>query len=153
MRREKKRPAAFLFAVILIGGAALHAYWALGGTRFLSTAAGLEAGTEFQMTPLIIAVTWLFVAGMLLAVVLALGRVGLIGRRIPQKIYAIGLWGVTICAAGGALMNFLTPRAWDRFLFGPIFLLLFVLSLILALPQEEEGRRRRASGRRSSAER
>jgi cell shape-determining protein MreD len=66
-----------------------------------------------------------------------LGRVKIIWPKVSQRVYAIACWTITVCMFLGALLNFAIPRFWDRFVFGPIFLILFLLSIIISLPEKE----------------
>lgn len=44
----------------------------------------------------------------------------------------MGTWILVGVLAVGALMNFASPSAWERFLWGPFTLILAVLCLLLA---------------------
>jgi hypothetical protein len=129
--------SAVIFAILMVAAALLHVYWALGGTCFLAQASGgfktpYAAGQS--LPPDVRLSTWGLVFAMLSAMLLVLGRAGFLLRRIPQWLYSLGCWGVTIVMLFGSINGFITPQFWNRYVFGPIFLLLFVLSLIVALP-------------------
>ncbi|MBD3299226.1 MAG: DUF3995 domain-containing protein [candidate division Zixibacteria bacterium] len=133
MSASLQTAAAYVLTVMMLGSAGLHLYWVLGGTWFLATAANVPEGDFFKSTTMI-AVTWIFIAGMLAAAYLALGRIGQVGRWIPQRLYTIGLWGLTVVTGLGALFNIIIigPRVWDRLVFGPILVVLAVCAFVLA---------------------
>ena len=135
MSPHTRRVCAYAFASMMVCAALLHAYWALGGAWFLHEASGgeIEPGAPLSFGMRI--ATWGLVAAMGLASLLALGRVELIARKIPQWFYALSCWVTAVCMFLGALLNFSIPRPWDRFVFAPIFVLLGVLISIVAWPQ------------------
>jgi hypothetical protein len=134
MQPVNRRASAYAFSTLILLAAILHAYWALGGTWFLHQASGgtLAAGAPLSATVRLI--TWTFVAAMVAAALLTLGRVGIIWRSIPPRFFGVSVWVMTVCMLLGAALNFSIPRFWDRFVFGPIFLVLFLLTLVIALP-------------------
>ena len=128
---KTRTTAAIFIAVVMFGSAILHLYWVLGGEWFLATAAG---EVSYKMSTQLKVLTWVIVPLMLLAIYLALGRIGVCKIIIPQKFYAFSLWVFTACMFGGVVLNVLTPRFWDRYVFASIFLMLAISGLILALP-------------------
>lgn len=126
-----RRIASLLLAAAMLGSAVLHVYWVSGGTWFLSTALGMEVES---LPADLIALTWIFIAFMLAASVLFLSRDEVISLPVPQKFLAVGCWFFTAVMFTGAVYNVMIPRFWDRWIFGPVFLVLAILSLILSLP-------------------
>ena len=133
-----RKTAAWLLSIMMISSAFLHAYWALGGTWFLATALGKSQEYVENLPMDIIILTWVFVVCMFFATYLALARVGVLPRFAPQWLYATGLWGFMVLMLGGAALNFGINDFWDRFVFGPIFLLLAILGLVLAWPLRQK---------------
>lgn len=134
MDLDIQKLSAYFFALLVSLAALLHLYWVLGGTWFLYEASGgaIEPGATFS--PLLKLIGWAMIAGLLLAAVLALGRAGIILQNWPQWIFLVSSWGMAALMLLGAVFNFIIPRFLDRFVFGPIFLLLAILLIIIALP-------------------
>ena len=134
MKAVVRRVSAYIFCCLMAGAALLHVYWVLGGAWFLPQASGgaLEAGVPLSLGARL--GTLALIVAMIGATLLALGRVGQIGRNIPQRSYSVGCWVVAGCLTLGAALNFSVPRFWDRFVFGPIFLTLAVAMLVVAWP-------------------
>jgi hypothetical protein len=131
--QEARRAAAFLLAGLMTAFALLHAYWALGGGWFIGTALNMDVE---RLPSNLVAITWIFVAGMVLVALTALYRVGLLGSKLPAWLPVTLLWGVTVAMFAGAVFDASIPRFWDRWVFAPIFLLLAILALILAWPEK-----------------
>ena len=53
------------------------------------------------------------------------------GLRIASAV-AIAIWAFAMVLVLGALMNFASPSAWERFLWGPVGLVMSGLTLVLA---------------------
>ena len=121
-------------SVVLLASAALHVYWALGGTWFLATALNRDVET---MPAGILALTWAFVVGMLVTAVAALGRVQLLALPVPKPALAMFLWTVTALLSAGAFFNAILPRLWDRWVFAPLFFVVAALAMVVALPSRE----------------
>jgi len=67
-----------------------------------------------------------------LAALVILARAGFRGTPVPFRASLWGAWVLTGVLALGALMNFASPSAWERFLQAPIALAMAVLCLIVA---------------------
>jgi hypothetical protein len=130
-----RRPAAIILAIAMLASAMLHLYWVMGGTWFLATALNMEVE---QLPDNLVALTWILALGMVAAALIAVCRARLIKTRLPQWLFAAALWVFAFLMFAGAVFNALIPRFWDRWVFAPIFLLLAILSLIVALPAREE---------------
>ncbi len=74
---------------------------------------------------------------MVLAALIALGRVGMIWRKIPQWFYAVSCWVMTACMFLGAMKNAPAEAFWNRYVFLPIWITLFILTLVLAWPMKK----------------
>lgn len=66
------------------------------------------------------------------AALIVLGRAGFAVSPLPASFTTWGTWILVGVLAVGALMNFASPSAWERFLWGPFTLILAVLCLLLA---------------------
>ena len=136
MKSDIKTASALSFAAIILLAALLHMYWALGGSWFLFEASGgaIEPGSTLGSTTRL--ATWGLIVGMVAAAFLVLGRVKLLGKKVPQWFYGLSCWVMAVCMLFGAILNFSIDRVWDRFVFGPIFLLLFLLLVTVAVPDK-----------------
>ena len=76
----------------------------------------------------------IFVLGMIVAALAALGRAEILRLPVPPRLLAFVLWTVAFVMLTGAVFNALLPRFWDRWVFAPIFLVLAILALIVVLP-------------------
>jgi hypothetical protein len=61
-----------------------------------------------------------------------LGRVGIEVLPLPFAVYRWGAWVLVGLLLLGALVNFASRSAWERFLWGPFALLLAVLCFLVA---------------------
>ena len=134
MKTDLKKIAGYVLSIIILGIALLHAYWVLEGTWFLETALNTPLEDISKETMWI---TWFFVAGMIIAIFIALGRAEIyLVSFIPLWIYRLGIWGFTIIMLMGAIFNFLIPRFWDRWVFAPIFWVIAILSFVLNIQKK-----------------
>ncbi len=69
---------------------------------------------------------WVFAA------LTVLGRAGFGASPLPASFTSWGTWLLVGVLAVGALMNFASPSAWERFMWGPFTLILAVLCLLVA---------------------
>lgn len=136
MNNNIRKISAYIFTILILLAAILHAYWALGGSWFLYEASGGEIEPNASLPYTMRLITWALIVVMIAGVLLVLGRVKVIWPKVSQKVYALSCWIITVCMFLGALLNFSIPRFWDRFVFGPIFLILFILCVIIALPEK-----------------
>jgi hypothetical protein len=122
------------FQVALVLGAPLgRAAW--GGTY-------VQLPMGFRIASALAAGVWV------LAALIVLGRAGFQVSPLPSALARWGTWILVGVLPLGALLNFASPSSWERFLWGPVALILAVLCLGLArgatpLPRPGIGRRTR----------
>ena len=127
------------FQLLLAAGAPLgEAAW--GGTTHGQLSTGLRVGSAIS------------IAVYAVAVMLILRRAGFRVRWVPRAVARIGSWVLVVLLSLGALANFLSQSPWERFLLGPVSLVLAGLCLVVARgvedaagPATEQPRRLRAS--------
>ena len=137
---------AWTASALLLVVAAIHVYWAVGGTwparDSESLASAVMGPTSTRMAP-----WWasLAVAAALgLGAALVLGRAGLIDLRLPDLLVHVGVWGLSgvflLRAAGGfVLSGFVRARKPDVFsrldaaIYSPLCLTIAALSALVAL--------------------
>lgn len=90
-------------------------------------------GGTYTQLPMELRIASAFAVGVwVLAALIVLGRVGFQTSPLPPAVVRLGTWvlvGVTVL---GALVNLASPSSWERFLWGPVALVLAVLCLIVA---------------------
>jgi hypothetical protein len=74
------------------------------------------------------------------AALVVLGRAGYLGATVLFGIFRWGAWVLVGAIALSALGNFASSSGWERFLMGPVALLLALLCFIVALGGEGTGR-------------
>ena len=114
-------------ALVVLAG--LHAYWLLGGTWGVHAASGgtysdVTTGLRVQSAVLVV----LLVAGCLVARV----RAGLWRAPVSDRLVRVAMWVLTAALALAALGNFAASTNWERFLIGPLVLVLALLALVVA---------------------
>jgi hypothetical protein len=135
MKNNIRNTSALIYAVLISLFGILHVSWVFGGSLFLSKQRG---GPWKNSLPVNIELlTWIGISLMFLAAILALGRVKLIWKRIPQWFYAISCWVITTCMFLGAIINFIGPSFRAHFVWGPFWFILFILMLTIALPEKK----------------
>jgi hypothetical protein len=67
-----------------------------------------------------------------LATLIVLGRAGFRVSPLPSGVVRWGTWVLVGLLLLGALMNFVSPSRWERFLWGPVALVLAGLCLVVA---------------------
>lgn len=106
------------FQVALAAGAPLgHAAW--GGT-YERLPIGL------RMASAVAAGVWVFAA------LIVLGRARFRVSPLPAGFVRRGTWILVGVSVLGALMNLASPSIWERFLWGPVALILAALCLVVA---------------------
>lgn len=123
------RVSAAIVAAGLAAMSGMQLFWALGGTWALNEASGIESNdlsTAAAIASAVLAVA-LLVAG--LAV---LGHAGYWGDRVPFRYFHRGTWLAAVALAFGGLLNLFGASAWERFLFGPLALVLAALAIVVA---------------------
>ena len=68
----------------------------------------------------------------MLAALIVLGRAGIEAKPLPSTALRLGPWILVGVCLVGALMNFLSPSPWERFLWAPLTLALAGLCLLVA---------------------
>jgi hypothetical protein len=112
------------FQVLLAAGAPFgEAAW--GGTTEGQLSTGLRVGSALSIVVYAVAAA------------LILRRSGLPVRGVSQPVARIGSWVLVVLLALGALANFLSQSPWERFLLGPVTLVLAGLCLIVARADDE----------------
>ena len=71
----------------------------------------------------------------LVAAIVILGRVGIGIVPLPAWVTSVGAWVLVALSALGALVNFASSSRWERFGWGPLALVLALLSLMVALSE------------------
>lgn len=135
MQKTIRTTSGILYAVLIGSFGALHVSWVFGGSLLLSEQRGGPWKNSLPVDIELLA--WSGIALMFLAAVLALGRVGLVWRRIPQWFYGLSCWVMTACMFLGVAINFAGHSSRQRLLWGPFWLVLFLLVLAIALPARE----------------
>jgi hypothetical protein len=108
-----------VFQLLLAAGAPLgEAAW--GGTTEGQLSTGLRAGSAISIV----------VYGA--AAMLILRRAGFRVRWVSHAVARIGVWVLVVTLTLGALANFLSQSVWERFLLGPVTLVLAGLCLVVA---------------------
>ena len=122
------RTAAVAAAVGFLTIAAFQAALALGAP--LGRAAW--GGTHTQL-PTGLRVASAFAFGVwALAALIVLGRAGFQVSALPSDLLRWGTWILVGVLALGAVLNFASPSSWERFLWGPVALILAGLCLLVA---------------------
>lgn len=70
---------------------------------------------------------------LLIAVLIVLGRAEYWGANVPSGIFRWGTWALVAMMTLSALANFASSSPWERFLGGPMALLLAITCLVVAL--------------------
>jgi hypothetical protein len=90
------------------------------------------AGTHTHL-PMGLRVASAFAVGIwVLAALVVLGRAGFGISPLPPGFVRWGTWILVGVLPLGALMNFASPSTWERFLWGPVALILAALCLAVA---------------------
>ena len=112
------------FLVIAIFQAALALGAPLGRAAWGGTRTHLPTGLRVASAAAVF--FWLFAA------LIVLGRTEFQVSPIPDTIARWGTWILVGVLLVGALMNFASSSRWERFLWGPLALVLAVLCFVLA---------------------
>jgi hypothetical protein len=120
--------AAVIAAVGFMGIAAFQTALALGAP--LGRAAW--GGTHVRLPTGLRIASVLATAVWVLAALVVLERGGFEASPLPPAVGRWGTWVLVILLPIGAIMNFASSSRWERFLWGPVALLLAGLCLVLA---------------------
>lgn len=122
--RSHGRAAACTVAAILAVDAGVKFYWGLGGTW--AGEAPLSASDQIREVG--IGLVGLVYAGILLV------RAGYWQEHMPSAVArfaAINAWVIVILPLGGALQAFAGPTDFDRFVVGPLNLIIALLAFVV----------------------
>ena len=125
---QSSRTAAVAAAVGFIAIAAFQLALALGAPFGRAAWGGAH---EYLPTGLRIASAF-SVGFWVLAALIVLGRAGYQVAPLPPIFTRWGTWILVGVLPLGALMNFASPSNWERFLWGPVALILALLCLVVA---------------------
>jgi hypothetical protein len=90
-------------------------------------------GGTYTHLPMGLRIASAFAVGVwVLAALIVLGRAGFQVSPLPSAFYRWGTWILVGVLPLGALMNFASPSSWERFLWGPVALILAGLCLLVA---------------------
>lgn len=122
------RTAAVAAAIGFFGIAIFQVALALGAP-FGRAAWG---GTHAQL-PMGLRIASAFAVGIwVLAALIVLGRAGFQVFALPPAFLRWGTWSLVGVSVLAALVNFASPSSWERFIWGPVALILAVLCLVVA---------------------
>lgn len=111
--------ALAVFQLLLAAGAPLgEAAW--GGTTEGQLSTGLRVGSAISIGVYAV------------AALLILRRAGFRVRWVSHAVARIGVWVLVVILTLGALANLSSQSAWERFLLGPVTLVLAGLCLVVA---------------------
>lgn len=116
-------------AVGFVGIAGFQAALALGAPFGQASWGGNNHG---QLPPGLRVGSAVAVGIYVLAALVVMGRAGSAVLPLPPAFLRSGIWILVGVLPFGALMNFASPSAWERFLWGPIALALAALCFLVA---------------------
>jgi hypothetical protein len=122
------RPAAVVATVGLVGFAAFQAALALGAPWGRAA----WGGSETELGPGHRVASGVAALVLIAAASVVLGRAGYWRASRDSGVFRWGTWGVAVLLALGGLGNLASSSNWERFLNGPVALLIAVASLIVA---------------------
>jgi hypothetical protein len=89
-------------------------------------------GTHAQLPPGLRIASAVAAAFWVLAAIVVLGRAGFDVTGLPAAFLRWGTWVLVAVLPLGAVMNFASPSPWERFLWGPVALVLAGLCFVVA---------------------
>ena len=121
--------AAILASIGFIAIAAFQAALALGAPLGRAAWGGQNAviPANLRRASGVAVVVWL------VAAVVILGRAGIEFVVLPDAVLIGGAWVLVALSALGAIVNFASSSPWERFGWGPLAVILALLSLVVAL--------------------
>ncbi len=136
--------AGYALAATLAAVAAVHVYWVLGGSWGVAAALGRD---EVDVSPALRIAAGAVAAGLAVAALGILARVGVWGDALPWTLIRWGTWLLAAVLVLVAAVNALAPTSLERFVFAPLALTLAVLAVVVAVserpPRAAEGDERR----------
>jgi hypothetical protein len=127
-RLGPNRSAAKAGAIGFLGIAGFQAALALGAPL----GAAAWGGADSQIPASLRIASGIAAAMWGLAAVVILGRGGFHVPLLSPGFVRRGIWVLVAVLPLGAVMNFASPSPWERFIWGPVALILAVLSLVVA---------------------
>lgn len=123
------RTAAVFAAAGFVVIAAFQAALALGAPLGHAAWGGRQPRlpTRFRIASAVAVVFWS------LAALIVLGRAGFEVSPFPDVGERWGTWVLVVLLPVGALMNIVSSSRWERYLWGPLALVLALLTLVVAL--------------------
>jgi hypothetical protein len=123
------RTAAILAAAGFLLIAVFQAALALGAPLGHAAWGGRQArlSTRLRIGSAVAVVFWI------VAAMIVLGRAGFEVSPFPDVVERWGTWVLVVLLPVGALMNIASSSRWERYLWGPLALVLAVLTLVVAL--------------------
>jgi hypothetical protein len=121
--------AAILAAAGFVVIAAFHAALALGAPLGHAAWGGRQARLQprLRIASAVTVVFWI------LASLIVLGRAGFEVSPLPDVVERWGTWILVGLLPVGTLMNVASSSRWERYLWGPLALILALLTLVVAL--------------------
>ena len=122
------RAAAIAATAGFLAIAAFQAALALGAPLGRAAWGGIRTDlpVSLRIASTVAIAVWLFAAA------IVLGRAGIDVVPLPADFLRWGAWVLVVILAIGALMNFSSQSPWERFLWGPVGVILLVLTLLIA---------------------
>jgi hypothetical protein len=105
-------------AALALGAPLGHAAW--GGRQ-------PRLPTRLRIASAVAVVFWI------VAALIVLGRAGFEVSPFPDVVERWGTWVLVVLLPLGALMNIASSSRWERYLWGPLALVLALLTLVVAL--------------------
>jgi len=130
MAKDLVRNAALAAGVGFLGNAAFQAALAFGAPLGHASWGGVYEG---QLPRRLRIVSGVAVGVHVLAALLVLGRAGYRVVPLPEDLLRWGTRALVVLSFLGAVPNFASSSKWERFGWGPVALILAVLSLFVAL--------------------
>lgn len=119
-------------ALVVLAG--LHAYWLLGGTWAVHAASG---GTYTDATTGLRVQSAVLVVLLVAACLVVRARAGLWQAPVSDGVVRVAMWLLTAALGLAVLVNFAAATNWERFLIGPLVLVLALLALDVAASGRE----------------
>jgi hypothetical protein len=125
---EAERAAAVAAAIGFIGLSAFQVALALGAPLGRAAWGGshVRLPVGFRFASAVAVAFWL------LASLIVLGRASFELSPLPYSFVRWAIWILVVLLPVGALMNFASRSAWERFLWGPVALILAGLCFVVA---------------------
>jgi hypothetical protein len=138
------RFSGFLLTAVFAALSMFHLYWAAGGTlgkrATVPEIAGKHAFNPSPVSTILVAIA------LLIAMLIILGRLGVLGKSVPQWVFRWGTWGISVLFFLRAVGEFKLVgffklvrdtefARWDTWLFSPLCLVIAVIAFALAFKE------------------